>query len=159
MYCDEGLAKGLTRYSGLVTDATSGVGKETMDEIRRILNDIDWDGPNNDGPVIRPVLDLSDVESGAATMNDLFKNQAVNVGMTGVGTVSLRNISALSRSSAGIQNDNSDIVTAIKDLNKTMKNNSGGNSYNVNGVTYDDGSNVANAIGTLVRAAKIRRRT
>lgn len=159
MYCDEGLAKGLTRYSGLVTDATSGVGKETMDEIRRILNDIDWEGPNNDGPVIRPVLDLSDVESGAATMNDLFKNQAVNVGMTGVGTASLRNISALSRSSAGIQNDNSDIVTAIKDLNKTMKNNPGGNSYNVNGVTYDDGSNVANAIGTLVRAAKIRRRT
>ena len=120
---------------------------------------MDFDDPDGDGPTIRPVLDLTDVNNGVDKMNGLFKNQRLAVGLAGVGDLSTNNINAIKNSKIGLQNDNSDIVTAIKDLNKTMKNNPGGNSYNVNGVTYDDGSNVANAIGTLVRAAKIRRRT
>ena len=54
-------------------------------------------------------------------------------------------------------NNNADIVSALKDLQNSVAN-SGGNTYTINGITYDDGSNVANAIGTLVRAAKIERR-
>ena len=159
MYCDEGLAQGISKYAGRVTDATSDLGKDTIDELRRVLSNIDFDDPDSDGPTIRPVLDLTDVNNGVDQMNGLFKNQRLAVGLAGVGDLSTNNINAIKNSKIGLQNDNSDIVTAIKDLNKTMKNNPGGNSYNVNGVTYDDGSNVANAIGTLVRAAKIRRRT
>ena len=33
------------------------------------------------------------------------------------------------------------------------------NSYTINGVTYDDGTNVSDAVGSLVRAIKIERRT
>lgn len=53
---------------------------------------------------------------------------------------------------------NADVVSAIKDLKKTIGNGSG-DTYNINGVTYDDGSNVSNAVRTLVRAAKVERRT
>ena len=34
----------------------------------------------------------------------------------------------------------------------------GGNTYQINGITYDDGSNVVGAVETLVRAARIERR-
>lgn len=52
---------------------------------------------------------------------------------------------------------NSDIVTAIDKLRKDL-NNVGGTSYTINGITYDDGSNMANAIQTLTRAAIRERR-
>ena len=52
----------------------------------------------------------------------------------------------------------SDIISAIKSLSSSIANGQGGVVYNVNGVTYDDGSNIADAISTLVRAAKIERR-
>ena len=35
---------------------------------------------------------------------------------------------------------------------------SNGPPYTINGITYDDGSNVTKAVETLVRAAKIERR-
>ena len=36
--------------------------------------------------------------------------------------------------------------------------NIGGDTYVIDGVTYDDGTNVSDAVRTLVRAAKIERR-
>ena len=53
-----------------------------------------------------------------------------------------------------VQNGNLDVVSAIDKLRKDIGN-LGGTSYNVNGITYDDGSNVANAIGEIVRAIRI----
>ena len=50
-----------------------------------------------------------------------------------------------------------DILSAIESLGNKLGNGSS-NVYNVNGITYDDGSNVAEAIGALIRAAKIERR-
>jgi hypothetical protein len=47
-------------------------------------------------------------------------------------------------------------VDALKDLKEGLSNN--GPSYTINGITYDDGSNVVNAVETLVRAARIERR-
>ena len=39
-----------------------------------------------------------------------------------------------------------------------MNNSSGGNTYQINGITYDDGSNVRDAVETLIRASLIERR-
>jgi hypothetical protein len=52
---------------------------------------------------------------------------------------------------------NADVVSAIDKLNKKMDN-MGNTSYNINGVTYDDGSNISEAVKTIVRAARIERR-
>ena len=56
------------------------------------------------------------------------------------------------------QNGFDDVVSAINKLNKNLGN-VRGNSYSIDGITYDDGSNIAYAIETITRAAKIARRT
>ena len=52
---------------------------------------------------------------------------------------------------------NDDVVSAIDKLRKDMSNN--GDTYNINGITYDDGTNVSEAVKTLIRATTIERRT
>ena len=58
-----------------------------------------------------------------------------------------------------IQNGNNrEVIHAIKELKNSMNRPNNNNVYNVNGVTYDDGTNVSNAVSDLVRAIKIERR-
>lgn len=47
---------------------------------------------------------------------------------------------------------NDDVVYAINKLQKALGN-VGGTSYQINGITYDDGSNIANAIKLITQAA------
>jgi hypothetical protein len=100
-------------------------------------------------PTIRPVLDLSEVESGVGAIGSMLNSPSVGV---------LSNIGAIS-STIGTknQNDNSDVVSAINKLRNDLGN-TGGDTYNVNGVTYDDGSEVSDAVKSLVRAARVERR-
>ena len=102
-------------------------------------------------PTIRPVLDLSAVEAGAGTISGLF-GESVSIG-------TMANVSAISSMmSARSQNGaNDDVVSAIDKLRGDI----GGMerpSYVVNGITYDDGSNISNAVESLIRAARIERR-
>ena len=55
------------------------------------------------------------------------------------------------------ENQNVDIISALKDLKDSLGGNTT-NSYVINGITYDDGSNIVNAVESLVRAARIERR-
>ena len=76
------------------------------------------------------------------------------------GTIGLRaNVNAVSSlMNQNRQNGtNSDVISALDKLNKSI-NNLERPSYVINGVTYDDGSNVSNAVESLVHAAKIERR-
>ena len=103
-------------------------------------------------PTIRPVIDLSDVESGTNAINSMLK-MGSTIGMSAnVGIISSR---MNQRNQNGI---NSEVVSAIDKLRKDLGN-VGNTSYNVNGITYDDGSNVADAIKVLIRAAKIEGRS
>lgn len=101
-------------------------------------------------PTIRPVLDLTDVTNGVGTMNGMFGiNPSVNA---------MARINAVSSMMNGNQNGvNSDIISAIEKLGSRLGNSSG-DTYNVQGITYDDGSNVSNAVKALVRAARMERR-
>ena len=103
-------------------------------------------------PTIRPVLDLSAVRAGAGSMNALFSGRTLSVDMTGVGSISA--------SMAKFQNGNnsSEIVSSIKALRKDIAD-MPRNSYTINGISYDDGTNVSDAVGSLVRAIKMERRT
>ena len=49
------------------------------------------------------------------------------------------------------------MVSAINGLRKDISD-MPRNTYSINGITYDDGSNVSDAVKTLVRAARIERR-
>ena len=99
-------------------------------------------------PTIHPVVDLSDVESSVGAMSNML-NMNPSVGI-------MSNISAISSTMNSRQNGASDVVSAIKDIGKKLGSSSG-DTYNINGITYDDGSNVSNAVKTLVRAARIER--
>lgn len=148
----EGLVIGIQNMGRRVYGAGKSMGQTATDSISNALNtamnllDSDMDTQ----PTIRPVLDLSDVESGAGYLNSMFNNSSLGV---------TSNINAISRgmSSRNQNGANSDVVTAINSLRKDLGNISS-NTYNVNGVTYDDGSNISDAVRTLVRAATMERR-
>ena len=149
----EGFALGVEKYSGLVddsivemTDSAIGSVGNTISRLADVINsDIDAQ------PTIRPVLDLSDVEAGASTIGNLFDtNSRVGV-MANLGTVG----AMMGR--YGQNGGNSDIIGAIDKLRKDLGNISS-NTYQINGVTYDDGSNIADAVRTITRAAVMERR-
>ena len=102
-------------------------------------------------PTIRPVLDLTNVKEGADSISGMFGiNPSVRL-LSNVGSIS----STFDRNS---QNGaNYEVVSAINKLRKELGN-VGNTSYNINGITYDDGSNVSDAIKSLIRAAKVERR-
>lgn len=144
----EGLATGLKRYAHLASNAARNVASDTLETLSDTLHNLSL-GDVDEQPVIRPVLDLSDVESGARDINGLFAmNPSLNA-LTNVGA-----ISSLMNNQNGGDNE---IVSAINKLRKDLGN-IRNTSYNINGVTYDDGSNISDAVKTLVRAAKVERR-
>ena len=101
-------------------------------------------------PTIRPVLDLSNVTAGAGAISSMF-------GMTPSVDV-LSNVNAINSAMNHRQNGaNDDILSALKDLKNTIRNNSG-NSYNINGLSYNEGSDVAEAFKAIIRAATVERR-
>jgi len=106
-------------------------------------------------PVISPVLDLNNVHSGLSSLNK-------SLGATRTLSVSpdvVNGSSMVARSISEIQNgaSASDVVNAISKLRNDIGNIQP-NNYNVNGITYDDGSNIVQAIETLVRETVIEGR-
>ena len=151
-FFDQGFVNGIKAFSDNIYKESYSVGDRARIGLSRaikgvsdlILNGID------DDITIRPILDLSNVESGVATMNNMF------------GTPSIGVMSNLNAISSGMrmrrQNGGEDVVNAIDRLGKNLGN-VNGDTYNINGITYDDGSEVSEAVRTLVRAARIERRT
>ena len=101
-------------------------------------------------PTIRPVLDLSDVESGVGAIGGMLNGNPLEVSANLSAINSMMNV-------RGQNGPNSDVISAINKLRKDLGN-VGNTTYQVNGITYDDGSNISNAVKDLVRAAKIGRR-
>ena len=64
--------------------------------------------------------------------------------------------SMMSSSQNGMSND--DVVSAIKDLGRRIGDISG-DTYNFGGITYGSDSEIAGALQTIVRAARIERRS
>lgn len=77
-----GFAEGLKKYSHLGMSSAADMGMSTISTLKNIISAIsDVINDNVDiDPVIRPVLDLSDVEAGSLLINDLLsKNKGINV--------------------------------------------------------------------------------
>ena len=149
----EGFAQGIDRMGGMVKVASVAMANRAFDSTKGALSKLSrlFDGEIDTQPIIRPVVDLSDVASSVGTMNSML-NTTPSIGV-------LSNVSAISSMMNNRQNGgNEDVISAIHDLGKQISRSSG-DSYSINGITYDDGSNVSDAVRTLVRAARIERRT
>lgn len=153
-YTVMGFSKGLTTYRDMVVTPAKELAQRAVDATREPLGkiaralsmDIDAD------PSIRPVIDLSGVKKGIGDVNKLVTSVddfALATNGTGL----------LAGSIGKVQNgvSNAEVVSAIKDLQDNMPQPSG-DTYTIDGVTYDDGTNVSTAVKTLVHAAKIERR-
>ena len=152
-YTGQGFVNALSDYASIAYKAGSGMAdsariglSSAIGRIADIVNsDIDAQ------PTIRPVIDLSAVESGAGAINSMF-GQGITIGTT----ADVDRISSLMNTN--IQNgDNTDVVSAINKLRKDLGN-INNTSITIDGITYDDGSNITGAIKSIVRAARIERR-
>ena len=150
-FVDEGLMIGLQAYSQRVYNSSYDVADGVRLGLSRAMigiSNIIEEGIDDNDMSITPVLDLSQVESGMSRIGNMFDSQSFGV---------RANLSAISRGMNNYrQNGNEDVVNAVNRLGKNLGN--PGNTYNINGITYDNGSEVSNAIETLVRAVKIERR-
>ena len=128
-------------YSSVRKTFNSSIGK-VMDVLS---DDLDLQ------PTIRPVLDTSDVAAGARAITGMLDIAPSARTLSTIGSIN-------SMMNSRIQNgNNDDVVSAINKLRKDIGN-VGGTTNIVNGVTYDDGSNISNAVEAIVRAARIERR-
>ena len=75
---DEGLAQGLLKYSRYAENAASNVGENTMDSLRDSLSNISEaiDSDIDFSPTITPVLDLSEIQNGAKSINGIIDTNA-----------------------------------------------------------------------------------
>ena len=106
-------------------------------------------------PTISPVVDLSNVERGTAAIRGMFgRPLSISASTSFSGMASVNTI--MSRNSQNGSNE--DVVAAIDKLRKDVRNLEGTNNT-INGLTYGDDSSLSEAIGTIVRAARIERRS
>lgn len=152
-YVVMGFANAVGDYTSMATSATSDMAHSATDGMRTALGKIGdaLSGDLDFNPTIRPVMDLSEVTAGAASINSMFGNPALSA-MGGFNSVS----ASMRRLQNGFTNE--DVVSAINKLRKEVGSISKP-SYNIGGISYNDDVDVANAINTLVRATKINRRS
>jgi len=152
-YAGVGFVNGLDGYVEKAYDITHSIGESAKaglsNAISKVKNFID--NGIDSTPTIAPVLDLSNVSDGIRAMNGML-DMGSTIGMSAnVGSISTM---MNSRNQNGV---NDDVVSAINKLGASLGN-LGGDTYHIDGVTYDDGSNVSDAVRTLIRAAKVERR-
>ena len=146
MGMEKGLDNNAYRVSRSATNMADSAITAMQNSISMIANAV---SDNIDAqPTIRPVLDLSNVEAGARSLNGMLDGSQLSASLSG----------DMSRSIGAIQNGNNnrELLSAIKDLQGNVGNS--GDTYQINGITYDDGSAISSAVQTLIRAAKIERR-
>ena len=119
MYSIMGLTKGWTKYAYLIEDPVTNSANtiltivgSMMDNLNNVINSDDWE------PVIRPVFDMSNVNSGMSTINSLFGANRTLYGT--VNTSGLTSRAQTISSAQPIQNGsglgNRDVVSAINSL-------------------------------------------
>ena len=149
-YTGEGFVVGMDRTAGAVANSAASLADSAISNVRNSISKIaNAVSDNIDAqPTIRPVLDLSNVEAGARSLNGMLDGSQLSASLSG----------DMSRSIGAIQNgnNNGELLSAIKDLQGNVGNS--GDTYQINGITYDDGSAISSAVQTLIRAAKIERR-
>ena len=153
-YVPAGFAKGIDKNLGLVNASSSDMANTVIDGVSNAISKISdlINGDMDMQPTIRPVVDLSDVQTGVgaiAAMMPTGGTIGISGGFNTVATMMNRNR----------QNGNNDeVISAINKLDKSL-NGLSKPTYNVGGITYDDGSAVSDAVQELIRAARIDRRS
>lgn len=152
-YVPQGFAIGISTFGRTIRNSTASMTKTAISGAELAMSRIGsvLDSDMDIQPTIRPVLDLSDIKSGAGSINSLFRDGST------IGVSANMDKLSLMMNRDSQNTGNFEIVSAINklraDLGKLER-----PSYNINGITYDDGSNITEAVETLIRAARLGRR-
>ena len=146
----DGIIAGFTEKTTALQDSAFGA----IDTLKSSFEQAKSDAMNSfsidTGQItLTPVVDMSNVNDATGQINDLFSDQSMSFNS---------DISGIQSSMQQIQNQdpNADLMSAINGLKDNINNNY--TSYNVNGITYDDGSNIASAVQDLINATNVQRR-
>lgn len=147
-FMDMGLVNGLEGYSHIVSRAAEGVAGEALDSTRNTLANLSTvlSEDMDTTPVIRPVMDMSNISAGARTINGIFSGgRTLSVGVT---AAKAQAASAAMRESRKRQNGSNDATSLISNANESSVNLTGNNFY----IRSDqDVRALASEIATLTR--------
>lgn len=152
VFMGEGLKIGLDNYVTPIYKTAYSMGSKAIDGMRSAVSAIGnvIDSGMEFNPTISPVLDLSNVQSGAAAISGMFANPGLE--MSGFLNTTGRLVDAR------IQNGSfRDVVKAVDRLGGKISELERP-SYNIGDVTYDDGSNIAQFAEGLVRTIRVEER-
>ena len=126
MFAGKGLVNGLLELSRTVYKAGSTVGKEAINGVSKSISKI-GDAVKVDAdldPIIRPVLDLSDVKDGMSTIDDAFSAER-SIALAGNASIDTAKISNL-------QNEGqAELMNSIKKLTDAISGGSGETTINI----------------------------
>ena len=151
-FSGKGFVLGIKDYLGKVSGASVEMGSQFVEGMRSAISKASdfITSDMNANPTITPVLNLSEVQSGARNIGSMLNGQTLGISA---------NVGAINALMAQRQtgNDNFDVVSAVNRLRRSIEDNPRVVN-NVNGVTYDDGSNISNAVNDLIHAIVVERR-
>lgn len=153
-YIPMGMVKGIEAYASWAKDSSKSMTRSVVDGASYALSAL-TDMVNGDidmSPTIRPVVDMSSINASARDMNQLLGGN-INLGLS----AQLNAINSRMR----LRNQNSgnaDVISAITGLRKEISGISKP-SYQIDGITYSNGSEVSDAVETLVQAIRINKRS
>lgn len=149
-WSDEGFAIGLTKYSRLVSDASGKVAKGTLSTVQDTMARV-YSIANDDSfysPTITPIMDLSEIQNGANSIPGMLSGYSLSLANSN----NELNNERVARTQAN------NLTSLFGSLKSALMNQQPSTTYNINGVTYDDGSNIANAMKAIANAAIIEGR-
>lgn len=148
----QGYAKGIDKDANLATKASKrmvsgsiGILQNTLSTLGSMLSgDLE-----NIQPTISPVVNLSNVRRSANIIGDMLSfDNSLNI------MSDLRSINSTMNASRQNGTSNRDIVSELQKLGKILQSIPNGNTY-IDGISYSNGSDVANAVNDLIRAVTV----
>lgn len=137
--------KAYSAGSDMASSAKAGL-SNTISKIKDAMDsDIDVN------PTIRPVLDLTNIKDGANAINGML---GLNPSIGTITNAGIINSMMNNKNQNGV---NEDIISAINKLRDDLSNTSR-NTYSIGNINYEEGTDVADAIKTIVKAAIVERR-
>lgn len=150
-YIDKGLAQGISKNIGAVEKSSDDLANTASDRFSETIRDISNIIENgiSDEMVIRPVIDLSEIQNGVSDMKKLFND---DYGISG----SIENARSISHSMNNpnpTDNDQSGMDKILKNIS-----NNNGNVYNTFNITSENAQEIAEEVSNILQKQVERRR-
>lgn len=151
-YAVSGFVNSLNASGSAVRSACVSMGDTASSELSKAIADsLDMLSLDNvDQPTIKPVVDLTEVKTGADAIASMMSSNA-SIGVSA-------NVDSVGNLMQNRQNGSSDLLTAIDKLTKKLDG-IRGDSYVINEVNYTEDDGVVDAFQTIIQAARLERRS